>query len=419
MHSLLRSCLYGLLWLSVTACAEDIEHPRLLLGASEVSQVVVDAESAPMFKFELDKMKTSMAERMDGEIDVPVPADAGGGYTHEQHKRNYKAIHDAGVLYQLTTDERYADYATKILIAYADLYPTLGDHPKKKEQSPGRLFWQSLNEAVWLLYSIQGYDAILPTLTSAEKKHIEDNVLVPMATFLSDESPQTFDKIHNHGTWAAAAVGMTGYALENDEMVQKALYGLDKSGNSGFIKQLDMLFSPDGYYTEGPYYQRYALMPFIIFAKSIDRNNPELGIFKYRNEILVKAVYGAIQLSYNDFFFPINDALKDKGLDTAELVYGVDIIYALTKDPALLSIAQLQKKVILSADGLAVAQGVSESLQKTFPYRTLQFSDGENGDKGALSIIRSGSEQGHQALVMKNTSQGMGHGHFDKLSWLY
>ena len=38
---------------------------------------------------------------------------------------------------------------------------------------------------------------------------------------------------------------------------------------------------------------------------------------------------------------------------------------------------------------------------------------------GALSIFRNGFNDGHQALVMKNTSHGFGHGHFDKLHWLY
>jgi hypothetical protein len=38
---------------------------------------------------------------------------------------------------------------------------------------------------------------------------------------------------------------------------------------------------------------------------------------------------------------------------------------------------------------------------------------------GALSVFRNGFESGHQALVMKNTSHGLGHGHFDKMHWLF
>jgi hypothetical protein len=240
-----------------------------------------------------------------------------------------------------------------------------------------------------------------------------------MASFLSVESPQTFDRIHNHGTWAAAAVGMTGYVLNDQDLVDSALYGLNKDGSSGFLKQLDQLFSPDGYYSEGPYYQRYALAPFTIFAQAIQRNDPGLGIFEYRNGILLKAVYAILQMTYGGYFFPINDALKDKGLDTLELGYAVTMAYDLTEDPDLLSIAQFQDTVVLTGDGFRTAQAMDAGKAEPFAFRSMQFSDGFDGTEGVLGILRSGDEPGHQALVFKATAQGMGHGHLDKLAWLF
>lgn len=38
-------------------------------------------------------------------------------------------------------------------------------------------------------------------------------------------------------------------------------------------------YSPDGYYREGPYYQRYAMYPFLIFALAMDNVKPELKVF--------------------------------------------------------------------------------------------------------------------------------------------
>ncbi len=95
----------------------------------------------------------------------------------------------------------------------------------------------------------------------ADRKRIDDQVIRPMARFLSDGSPEVINRIHNHATWAAAGVGLSGYLLGDRDLVDKALLGLDKSGKAGFLRQLDLLFSPDGYYAEGPYYQRYALQP--------------------------------------------------------------------------------------------------------------------------------------------------------------
>ena len=393
--------------------------PNLVLTASGVNDIRANLSSYSLFEDAFVKTKAALDAQMLEEIVVPIPKDAGGGYTHEQHKRNYKTIHDAGLLFQVTGEQKYADFAKDILLEYSELFPTLGRHPVIRSNTPGRLFWQSLNEAVWLVYSIQGYDSIRDAISDEDREKIEKDLFIPIATFLSEGQPYTFDRIHNHATWAVAGVGMTGFVLEREDLVQKALYGLDQSGEFGFLKQMDELFSPDGYYNEGPYYQRYALMPFVVFAQAIQNNQPQLEIFEYRDQILLKAVYGVVQLSYNGLFFPLNDAIKDKGISTAELLYGVSIAYGITGDPGLLSIAREQNAVVLTGDGLALARGLDENLDEPFAFRSMQFSDGPRGDRGALAILRSGVEPGHQALVMKNTAQGLGHGHFDKLSWLY
>lgn len=401
-----------------TAQVSGNGHPNLIVTEQDVASIAASWQSYDAYAEQLNADKANLDAFMAEGVVVPMPKDAGGGYTHEQHKRNYKAIRNAGFLYQVTGDEKYLTFAKDLLLAYAKMYPSLGEHPNRKEQSPGRLFWQSLNEAVWLVYSIQGYDAIIDGLTAEEKQEIESGVFLPMAKFLSVESPETFNKIHNHGTWAVAAVGMTGYVLGNDELVEISLMGLDKTGKAGFMKQLDKLFSPDGYYTEGPYYQRYALMPFIWFAKAIETNEPERKIFEYRNNILLKAVYTTIDLSYAGYFFPINDALKDKGIDTVELVHALAIAYSITGDNTLLDIAQEQGRISLTGDGLKVAKAIGEGLTQPYNYRSILLGDGADGDQGALSIHRLGEGHNHMALVAKNTSQGMGHGHFDKLNWL-
>lgn len=397
----------------------NVMHPRVLLNNDDVAAMKIAAEKYPLFKTSFEQRKAAVDAKLGQVIDVPVPKDPGGGYTHEQHKKNYTLLRDAGILYLLTDDKRYVELVRDVLFLYAKMYPTLGEHPAKKEEAPGKLFWQSLNEAVWLVHVSQAYDAVYDGLSEDERAFIEKDLLRPVATFLSDESPKTFNRIHNHGTWAAAAVGMTGYAIGDNEFVEKALLGLDKSGKSGFLKQLEQLFSPDGYYTEGPYYQRYALMPFILFGYAIEKNDPQRHIFEYRDGILLKAVYTTVDLSYKGLFFPLNDAIKDKGLSTPELGYGLAIAYSITQDPTLLSLASYQLSMDLSPGGALMAKGIAENLEKPFNFRSVNLRDGANGDEGALHILRSGSKENDQALVVKNTSQGMVHGHFDKLTWLF
>jgi len=408
-----------LIFISSNVLVASNNHPSLAISQSDIQNMIIDIEQISSAKQELEMLVNKIERSISQDPVIPYPKDAGGGYTHERHKENYKLLYDLGILFQLTKDYKYAEYAKRMLFEYSEMYPTLSYHPKRKEQSPGKLFWQSLNEAMWLFYVIQAYDMIVDSLSYDDKNLIESKLLLPIADFLSEGQPNTFNKIHNHGTWAVSSVGMTGYTLNNDVLVQKALYGLDRSGSAGFIKQIDKLFSPDGYYAEGPYYQRFALLPFIIFAKSINNNDPQLEIFEYRNQALIKSVYTTIHLSYNKLFFPINDAIKDKGIDTIELVHSLAIAYDFNNDPSLLSIAKQQDHILLTGYGLKVAKAIENNLDKPFKYKTLQLKDGVDGNMGALSIFRSGFNDGHQTLVMKNTSHGYGHGHFDKLHWLY
>lgn len=397
----------SLLGLFVVACQET--------GQQNAPVGMPDASG---FNATLEEAKKKINAQLSLPLTVPAPKDAGGGYTHEKHKENAKLIYDAGQLYRLTGEQKFADFAGKLMMAYAEVYPDWGLHPEKKEQSPGRMFWQNLNESWWLVYVSQGYGAVKDTLSPEQRSKIETDLLRNIAEFLSDGSPETFDKIHNHGTWATAAVGLTGYVIGDDDYVQQALLGLDKSGDAGFLKQMEKLFSPDGYYNEGPYYQRFALMPFVLFAQAVEQNNPELKIFERRDGILRKAIYTTIQQSYGGLFFPINDAIKDKGIATTELLYGVAIAYDLTGDKGLLSIAETQGKFVLTPESRKVAEDMAAGKAISFDYKTMRLRDGEKGEEGALDIIRASSDPDDLTLVVKNTSQGLGHGHFDKLGFL-
>ncbi|WP_379551512.1 alginate lyase family protein [Qipengyuania sp. DGS5-3] len=382
---------------------------------------VTASDLPPLYEAELALARSFVDGMMADGVVVPLPKDPGGGYTHEQHKRNFRAIYLGGQLFAVTGETRYRDYVRDMLLEYAAMYPTLGDHPAKANQNVGRLFWQVLNDAMWLVHAVQGYGDIRDTLSAPDRTLIDDQVFRPAAHFLAVESQRTFDRIHNHATWATAGVGMTGYLLGDQDMVARALYGSDKSGKAGFIRQSELLFSPEGYYTEGPYYQRFALLPFMVFADAIERNDPAMKIFEHRDGILLKALRTTVQLSYRGYFFPFNDAIRDKSLKTAELYDGIAIAYAQTRDPALLSIAKFQNRTVLSANGMMVASDLAEGKAEPFPFKSLLLSDGPDGDEGAVAVLRQGAANANgepaTVLIAKNSSQGMGHGHFDKLAW--
>ncbi len=398
------------------------QHPNLVLAKEDVKEIKENLGKVPLFDKVFEKAKQTVDEAIKEPIDVPVPKDPAGGYTHTRHQENYKEMYLAGIMYSVSGEKKYAEFIRSMLNKYAAMYPTLPLHPAAKGESPGRLFWQSLNETVWLFYTIQAYDCIYDWLTPQERKNYEQNIFRLMCKFFVVDTRQQFDLVHNHGTWMDAAVGMTGYVLKDKKLVEQSLYGSKIDSTGGYIKQLQMLISPDGYYTEGAYYARYALMPFFLFAKAIQNNQPEMKIFNYRNQILKKFLYASLQMTNtNGDFFPINDALKEKNFLSVEIVDALDITYSIYgHDNSLLSIAKKQNSVMLDGAGLAVAKALEDpgSIKK-FKYKSEDFADGPKGKSGGLDILRFGPLNDEECLVFKYTSHGLSHGHFDKLSYLF
>lgn len=393
-------------------------HPSLFLTPRGVTEIKSSIGKYPTFDKSYAEMKLMADKALKSEVIVPVPKDGGGGYTHEKHKNNYYEMNACGIMYQLTGNKAYAQFVRTMLMKYAEMYPTLGLHPAVRSETPGKLFWQALNEAVWLVHTANAYDCVYDFISNADRKVIEKNLFYPIADFISNGNPANyavFNKMHNHGTWATASVGMIGYVMGDKNLVDMALYGSKKDGKTGFIRQLNVLFSPDGYFTEGPYYQRYAIWPFMTFAQVIENNQPELKIFSYRNGILNKAVHTMLQSTYEGEILLLNDALY-KTIQTQEIVSAVNIAYKNnSSDITLLDIASKQNSFVVSDAGFYTAKALAAKKPTAFVYKSIVVRDGEDGTQGGVAIIRNKSS----LLTFKATSHGLSHGHYDKLSISY
>lgn len=398
------------------------QHPCLLLTPEGVAEIRAALGTNAGFDASVAEVLTEADRSLEEPIVVPVPKDGGGGYTHEKHKDNYYVMYYCGIAYQLTGKEEYAQKVVDILDAYAALYPSLDFHPVTLSKTPGRIFWQTLNECVWLVHTSIAYDCVYDYIAPEKREQLERDFFRPYADFVMNgtkENPannKTFNLIHNHGTWAAASVGMLGMVMGEEEYIQQALYGSDKTGrNGGFMMQLDNLLSPDGYYTEGAYYLRYAIWPMMLFAQCIEHNKPEVKIFAHRDAILSKAVEALMQLNYNGVFMKFNDALT-KQLDCQELLFAVDIAYNAYKNPMLLDVAQrYQNKFIPCNAGYAVARDIAAGKAEPIKLYSAMWRDGADGSQGGIGVIRSVRPDVNSALTLKATSHGLSHGHYDKL----
>lgn len=416
------------LTLALCACTQAVQttHPSLLLTADGARQIRDNKGKLPIFDASLDMLMQEAETAVAREICLPTPKDGGGGYSHEMHKLNYYDMYNLGIAWQLSGEEKYAQKVKDILLAYVDFYPKLDFHPLGLSGNPGRIFWQTLNESVFLVHTAVAYDCVYDYLSAEERSLIEKEFFYPYTDFIMTGLPhnrantQMFNNLNNWATWACAGVGMIGIAMGDDSLVQKALYGSDLKGEGGFLRQMDVLFSPDGYFTEGAYYLRYAIWPFVTFAQCLDVYNPELKIFEYRDGILLKAVDALLQMAYEGEFMHFNDALE-KGYSAQELISAVDIAYnANPADKSLLSVVRdYQHKVLVSDAGFAVAKGLTFGEAEPLRLHSMWLRDGGDGTEGAFCIMRPTSEKLNSAVTFKATSHGLSHGHFDKLTFAY
>ena len=145
-----------------------------------------------------------------------------------------------------------------------------------------------------------------------------------------------------------------------------------------------------------------------------------LTSLNYRDGILLKAVYALLnQTDAQGLFFPINDAQKGMSWLSREVVAGVDIAYFHGgRDPMLLSIAKKQNRVLLDETGFAVARDMEKGLAvpyKQKPCRLCRWSRWKK--RRCWYFAHQYPEDRELCAVFKYSAHGMGHGHFDKLSY--
>ncbi|TYK66137.1 heparinase II/III domain-containing protein [Colwellia echini] len=411
------------------------EHPNLILTKDGVEKIRDNLGKVPLFDATVSRVKQTVDKEIAAGIDTPIPKDFSGGYTHYRHKQNFIIAQKAGVLYQILEDDKYAIYVRDMLLQYEAMYKNLPLHPQERSYARGKLFWQSLNDSNWLVYMSQAYDTVYNFLTEEQREKLENNLFRPFADFISLENPAFYNRVHNHSTWGNAAVGMIGLVMDDEALIQRALYGIEDDGlpiggidndggtikvegqKKGFYANLDDPFSPDGYYTEGPYYQRYAMYPFLIFALAMENVRPDLKVLQHKDNVLLKGVNALLNLSDADGeFFPLNDGQKGMSYYTASLVTAVDIAYHYgDQNPQLLSIAEKQNEVLLDEAGLDVAIAIRDGKAKLFTKSSINLTDGIDGKQGGVAVLRYGNED--LTLVFKYAAQGLSHGHYDKLSY--
>jgi hypothetical protein len=218
------------------------------------------------------------------------------------HSRYAAAVRDGGVLYQVTRDPRYARRVRDILLAYAAKYLDYPLHTINAEPKVGggRVGPQTLDEAVWLIPMAQGADLIWDTLNDADRRTLADKLFLPAARDVI--LPHKLG-VHNIQCWKNSAVGLAGFLLGDDALIQAAINDPER----GYRIQMAKGVQGDGVWFEGAwgyhFYTLSALWPLTEAAR-----NSGMDLY---GEPLRKMFLAPLQLAMPNLMLPaFNDSAE-------------------------------------------------------------------------------------------------------------
>ncbi|KRE98442.1 hypothetical protein ASG89_05405 [Paenibacillus sp. Soil766] len=347
------------------------------------------------------------------------------------HRKNIDAAKALAVAYSLTKDERYAEKTKEILMAYAKYYPS---YPLQSRN--GRLYWQSLDEAVQIIKLAQAYDLTLNSglFSGDEQFNVEMNLFKQSAETLKGVDNGT----SNFQTWHNAAIGIIGVLLGDDSLMDVSI-----KGKSGFLYQMQNSVLSDGFWLEGAigyhfYVQGALFMQAEALSHALTNEHPERDLYAHPNfkkmfEVPLQYVYPDLGVSNNNDSGGYPSSLVGSKLRTPPVDYeGVyahyknnDQGYAfLPEYESLLSMIyndnhQIRGGKLNPEDGnidayigeQAVFYGPNE-----IPVAPALKLGSNNFDGIGHTALRAGTGEDEMFALVDYGLHGESHGHFDKLN---
>lgn len=332
---------------------------------------------------------------VDGEVFSGEPWD--GAWWREMNGRNASACQQLGLLWRLTGNAAYRDKVRTLLMGYADFYPDYAVHGDIPHNGPGKMNAQTLCEANCILDMALGYDFIAESLTADERQHISKNLLRCAATFLCEHrSPQ----IHNHEVKIGAALGVLGFVLEDDSLLEFAV-----NAPYGLRWQLEHGLLAEGLWFEGSiHYHYYALQGFFAFEKLARGTRWSLIDGPWYPQML----RFPLELLLPDGTFPrLNDCLAGQEKLHHRDLY--EFAWFIWRDPRYAAVLQFtagepdERETLLWRH-----QPLPETHLNLIPQQSL-YAPG-----AGLTLWRRPHQQ--QAVLIKHSPWGGEHDHYDRQS---
>ncbi|MFP4248522.1 MAG: heparinase II/III family protein [Armatimonadota bacterium] len=411
----------------------EMDRPLLFASQEEIDRATERAERYDWARQRLDSILASGEAALKLEVDVP---DEGGQWSHHyvcedcgvrlrtesptehvcsrcekvhtgwpydqvvvarEHHRLTNAVQDLGLAYAFTEDVRYAEKAREILLAYGEKYRGFPLHDKNDGdgRSGGRLYAQTLDEAVDIIKVAWGYDLVWDSgvFSEEDRELIADGYLLAVAETIRRNDAG----ISNWQSWHNAGLAAIGFCLRDSDLASLAI-----DGTHGLSFQLANSILSDGFWYEGTAaYHFYALSALRWTVEAAYHS----GIDFYDSDAY-KSLYDAPLLYvFPDLTFPAVNDSDVFPLTSRSSLY--ELAYARFGDERYLAVAAPGQRRSIEA----LMWGVDE-----LPSPPPLALPGHTFEALGATILRAGEGEDQSYVHLDWGPHGGGHGHPDKLA---
>ena len=318
------------------------------------------------------------------------------GWVNFVHLKNRQYMEACSYLYMIKGDAVYADRVRDMLKDYAVRYPGWMVHDAWRhytESHSGKMFGQSLDEAVWFCTVCRAYDAVKDAIPDSDRAFIEKNLFSGAATLLLARRD-----FGNWQVWHNAAIASLGVILRDDSMIKTAL----DDPECGYHYLMAKHVNADGWWNEGsPIYHFYPLEAMVLTAEAVRCRGIDL-YDKQLNGMFLAPLKG----TYSDLSFPShNDGWYGESLVAQSGLY--EMACARLSEETFRSVLSQCYRSHRRHHCFALFNPFEiEPASLPFVQESHRFAD------AGFSLLRSGA----RTVGMKYGPHGGGHGHPDKLS---
>lgn len=328
-----------------------------------------------------------------------------------QHAKIAGAAEDLALRYAVGGEVRYAQAAAAILCEYADRYDA---YPVEQFSKVGS---QTLEDGFFALHMASAYDLILDSgaLGGERRRHVEEDLLLPTARLIASVDADIHEPLPSN--WQAlctAAIGVLGFALRDEEVVDFAI-----NGPLGFNALLERSVRSDGLFWEGSIGYAIGTIGDVLCLTEAAWHS---GIDLYRHPRLRGLFAAPVRLGFPDGTYPaVGDDHFGRSLKE---VFGTlaEVYYARTRDEDV--------RPLLAAGRVSEGDERARGLRRGYvaplwlapfwqPPERPPVRESVNFPASGYAILRArapdrGSEE--VQLLLQYGPHGGGHGHLDKLN---